>query len=105
MVAHERNPFVGADAFRGAAREINRAQAVRPAIDKVAEKDDRALLAALRLPRGFIDEGGQQVGAPVNVADGENLPVRAGGERQREFPALDGCGHGTGDLARKGFGR
>ena len=73
MVAHQRNPFVGADARRGADRKIDRAQAVGPAIDEVAEKDDRTLLAPPRLARGFIDERGEEVGAAVNVADGENL--------------------------------
>ena len=81
---------------RGADRKINRAEAVWPAIDKVAEKDDRALLAALRLARGFIDERGQQVRAPVNIADGENLLVRARGEREGEFSTLDGGRHATG---------
>ena len=56
VVAHERDPFVGADALRGADREIDRAEAVGPAIDEVAEKDDRALLAPPRLARGFVEE-------------------------------------------------
>ena len=96
MVAHQRNPFVGADARRGADRKLDRAQAVGPAIDEVAEKDDRTLLAPPRLARGVIDERGEEVGAAVNVADGENLHLRAGGERQREFSTLEGCGHATG---------
>ena len=43
VVAHQRDRFVGADARRGADREIDRAEAVGPAIDEIAEKDDRAL--------------------------------------------------------------
>ena len=101
VVAHQRDPFIGADALRSADRKINRAEAIGPAIDEIAEKDDRTFLAAPRLARRFIDKRGEQVGAAVNIADGENLLVRACGERQREFSTLDGCRHGNRTLRER----
>ena len=77
MVAHERDLLVGADARGGADREINRAEAIRSAIDEIAEKDDRPLVAKPRLARGLVEERAEEIGPPVNVADGENLHVRA----------------------------
>ncbi len=56
MVADERNLLIGADARLGADRQVDCAETVRPAIDQVAEKNDRALPAAPRLACGFIDE-------------------------------------------------
>ena len=84
---------VGADARRGADREINRAEAIRSAIDEVAEKDDRPLLAKSGLARGLVEERAQEIGPPVNIADGENLHVRAHAARQRKSSTLDNCGH------------
>ena len=101
MVAHQRDPFIGADALRSADRKINRAEAIGPPIDEIAEKDDRTFPTAPRLARRFIDKRGEQVGAAVNIADGENLLVRACGERQREFSTLDGCRHGNRTLRER----
>ena len=100
VVAHQRDLFVGADARRGADRKIDRAEAIGPAIDEVAEKDDRPLLAQPRLARGLIDERGEEIGPPVNVADGENLHLRAGGARQRKSSTLEDCGHATRPCAK-----
>ena len=93
MVAHERDRLVGADArFRGE-RKIDRAETVGSAIDEVAEKDDRAAVAKLGLPRGLVDEGGEKIAAAVNVADGENLRLRVYPQRQRKSLTLDTHGH------------
>ncbi len=84
MVAHERDRLIGAEARLRSDRKIDRAETVGPAVDEVAEKDDRALAAQLGLPGRFVDERGEQVAAPMNVADGENLHFRAHAQRQRK---------------------
>src|ERR1700722_1249646 len=95
MVAHERDRLISADARFGANRKIDRAEAVGSAVDEVAEKDDRALVAQLGLPRRLVDERDEEIASPVNIAHGENLRLRAHAQRQRKSTTLDHHGHET----------
>ena len=101
VVAHERDRLIGADARLGAHRKLDRAETVGSAIDEVAEKDDRALVAQLGLPRRLVDERGEKIASPVNVAHGENLRLRTYAQRQRKSSTLDHHGHETTPGARE----
>ena len=101
MVAHERDRLIGADARFRSHRKIDRAETVGPAVDEIAEKDDRALVAQLGLPRRLVDERDEEIAAPVNVAHGENLRLRTYAQRQRKSSTLDHHGHETTPGARE----
>ena len=94
MVAHERDRLIGADARFRSHRKIDRAETVWSAVDEIAKKDDRPLVAQLGLPRRLVDERGEKIAPPVNVAHDENLHLRAHAQRQRKSSTLNGHGHG-----------
>ena len=93
MIAHEPDCLVGADARFRSHRKIDCAETVGSAINKVAEKDDRAPVAQPGLPRGLVDQRGEKIAPPVNVANGEDLRLRAYAQRQRKFLTLDDYSH------------
>src|ERR1700722_16450783 len=95
MVAHERDRLIGAEARFRSHRKIDRAQTVGPAVDEIAEKDDRGLVARLGFRRRLVDERDEKIAAPVNVAHGEYLRLRTYAQRQRKSSTLDHHGHET----------
>ena len=101
MVAHERDRLIGADARFRSHRKIDRAETVGPAVDEIAKKDDRALVAQLGLPRRLVDERNEEIAAAVNVAHGKDLRVRTYAQRQRKSSTLDHHGHETTPGARE----
>ena len=48
-----------------------------------------------RLARRLVEKRAEEVDPPVNVADGENLHVRAYAARQPKSSSLDNCRHRT----------
>ena len=95
VVAHQRDRLIGADPRFRAHRKFDRAETVGSAVDEIAEKDDRALVAQLGLPGRLVDERAEKIASPVNVAHGENLRLRAHAQRQRKPSTLDHHRHET----------
>ena len=94
VIAHQRDRHLGANPFSRANRQIDRAERIRAAVNEVAEKHDGAAQRAARLALRFLEQSVEQIGAPVNVADGENLDLGRGRARQGEELAVDDDGHG-----------
>jgi hypothetical protein len=93
VVAHQGDLVVRADAFARADRETDRPETVGAAVDEVAEKDEGASHPPLRLVRSLVDERLQEIGAAMNVADGEDLDVRRDRARQDKGFTTDDRGH------------
>jgi hypothetical protein len=93
VIPHEPNRLLSADQLPGADRKIDRAEAVRAAVDQIAEKDEDAPLASPRLARGFVEKRAQQISAAMNVADRENLDVGRKRPRQDERLTIYDSGH------------
>ncbi len=93
VVAHEADLLIRPDQGPRPGREVDRAEAVRTAVDQVAEEDQRPPVPTARLERGFVDQGAQQIGPAVNVADGEHFDVRGDGPRHDKGLSLDDGRH------------
>ena len=57
VVAHQSDLFVRADPRPRRHRQVDRAQAVMTPVDEVAEEDQDAALAPMRLPRRLVEQG------------------------------------------------
>ncbi len=95
MVAHETDRRVRADLGARADREVDGADTVRTPVDEVAEKEENALFASPGLERRLVEQGLEQVGPAVKVADGEDFRVRRDGARQHKGLSIDDGRHGS----------
>ncbi len=76
-------------------RQVDRPQAVRTAVDEVAEKEEDAPFPSPRLERRLVEQGPEQVGPAVKVADGEDFRVRRDRARQDKGLSIDDGRHGS----------